>query len=146
MPPWGALVSHVTANPTPVGLVGLDTWFWLDPTPVALTVMETYRGIQYAVTATPIGTDWEFGDGQDSRYEGSAGYGRAYPQASGVTHEYQAHSEAGYLVRSSVRYTVTWTAVIDGRAIGPYPLGTMSLAAKPLRYPVRQAQPELIQV
>jgi hypothetical protein len=146
MPDWSAHGGHVAANPTAPGLVGLDTWFWLEPTPSAMTVDETYHGIDYVVSAVPTGAAWNFGDGAGARYPNSSGYGQAYPQSSSVTHTYQAHDQAGYLVDSSVQYLVTWTAEIHNHLAGPYPLGSVNLASAPLRYPVEQAQPELVEL
>jgi hypothetical protein len=145
MPDW-SVITQVVANPIAPGLVGLDSWFWLAPTPGAMTVHETYRGIEYILTADPIGTDWNFGDGAGARYPDASGYGQAYPQASSVTHTYQAHSQAGYRVKSSVRYSVTWTALTQNRSVGPYALDTVTLDARPLPYPVEQAQPELVEL
>jgi hypothetical protein len=146
-PPMPSLRAHdvaVTANPGSVGLVGLDTWFWLAPAPAALTVDETYLGSQYVVTATPMAAGWDFGDRSTMQATGSSGFGRAYPQQSSVTHTYQAHSQAGYTVRAIIRYDVTWSAVAGGRRVGPYPLGSIEIPARPLVYAVEQAQPELI--
>ncbi|MEO8744609.1 MAG: hypothetical protein ABI334_03500 [Candidatus Dormiibacterota bacterium] len=144
MPAWPAPASTVAANPTAQGLVGLDTWFWLAPRPDVVSVGETYRGVEYVVTATATGPDWDFGDGGSATYADRIGFGRAYPLQSPVSHTYQAHREGGYIVQASIRYAVTWTAMVDGRAFGPYPLGAVMLAARPLIYPVEQAQPELI--
>jgi hypothetical protein len=146
MPEWTGHEGQVVANPGPPGLVGLDSWFWLSPTPSPISVDESYRGISYRVEAVPGAAQWDFGDGTGARYEDSTGYGTAYPQPSSVTRMYQAHDQTGYLVRSSVRYDVAWTALINGRRVGPYPLGTVSLDASPLRYPVEQAQPELVEL
>jgi hypothetical protein len=144
MPDWSAYASQVAANPAAPGLVGLDTWLWLAPSPVVISVHESYRGIDYLVDAVPTGADWDFGDGSATRFPGWYGYGLPYPQPSSVTHIYQAHDQAGYRVRASVDYEVTWTASIQGHMVGPYPLGAMTLDARTLRYPVEQAQPELI--
>lgn len=144
MPTWNGLESKVVANPKAQGLVGLDSWFWLAPLPTAMQIHETYRGIDYQVTAIPAGTNWDFGDGGAERFTDSTGYGNSYPQPSSVTHIYGAHDQAGYRVKSSVQYEVTWTASIHGREVGPYPLGSTSLEARALLYPVEQAQPELI--
>ncbi len=139
MPAWPAPDIAVVANPTRVGLVGLDTWLWLAPTPSTISVDQTLQGTEYRVTGTPIAATWEFGDGSSG-----TGFGRAYPQPSSVTHTYQAHSQDGYRVRVAIRYDVTWTALVGGRRFGPYPLGSIDLPARPLAYPVEQAQPELI--
>jgi hypothetical protein len=144
MPDWSGSDSHVVANPTAPGLVGLDTWFWLAPTPAPMTVHETYRGIDYVVTAVPTGADWNFGDGAGARHLDASGYGLAYPQPSSVAHTYEAHDQAGYRVTASIRYEVTWQASIHDRVVGPSALGTVILDTRPLQYPVRQAQPELI--
>src|SRR5450759_1467535 len=144
-PTWPAPESVVSANPTPLGLVGLPTWFWLAPVPTALAVGETFGGTQYLVTAIPIGADWDFGDGTSARSTGSSGFGRPYPEASPVTHIYEAHSQQGYTVHASIRYDVSWTAIVAGHSFGPYPLGVMERIAHPLVYPVEQAQPELIE-
>jgi hypothetical protein len=143
MPTWRPPQMVVVANPAAPGLVGLDAWLWVAPAPTVMTVDETDRGIHYVVSAAPIGADWSFGDGTNARYEDASAYGQPYPLASSVRHTYQAHSEAGYTLQSSIRYAVTWTAHVGGRLVGPYPLGDVSLAATPLLYPVEQAQPEL---
>jgi hypothetical protein len=146
MPDWSGGENHVVANPTAPGLVGLSTWFWLAPTPAAMTVRETNHGIDYVVTAVPIGVDWDFGDGAGARHPDASGYGLEYPQPSSVAHTYEAHDETGYRVRASIRYEVSWKASIHDRLVGPYSLGTVSVDAKQLQYPVRQAQPELIEL
>ena len=143
MPAW-AIQSRVEANPGAPGLVGLDTWLWVAPAPTVMTAHVTYLGMDYTLTAAAVGADWDFGDGATAKFLDTSGFGTAYPQASSVTHAYQAHSQPGYVVQASIRYSVTWTARIAGREVGPYPLGTVTLRATPLQYPVEQAQPELI--
>ncbi len=143
MPAWRPPPSQVMANPAAPGLVGLDSWFWLTPAPTVMTADETYLGIDYALTAVPSDADWDFGDGAGARYREPAGDGLAYPLVSSVTHMYQAHSQSGYPVQASVRYSVSWSAAVAGRMVGPYALGTVNLRATPLQYPVEQAQPEL---
>ena len=142
MPSW-SWPGHVLANPTGIGLVGLDSWFWLAPQPTAISVDETYRGIRYVLTAVPTGAGWDFGDGSTSAFFDGSGFGQPYPSPSTVTHTFQAHLQAGYEVRSEVRYYVTWTAIVAGRSVGPYPMGSTSVPSSPLLYPVEQAQPEL---
>jgi hypothetical protein len=144
MPEWSGLASKVVANPIAPGLVGLDSLLWLAPTPVATTVHKTDKGIDYAVTAVPTGAAWDFGDGGAASFPDASGFGRPYPEASAVTHVYQAHDQSGYHVKSTVTYLVSWTASIKGRTAGPYPLGTAAVDAQPLLYPVEQAQPELV--
>jgi hypothetical protein len=144
MPAWAGPDVSVAANPARTGLVGLETWFWLAPAPRTLTIDETYEGVAYTVNAAPVAATWGFGDGATSRPVGDAGFGRAYPQPSSVAHTFEAHSQAGYAVRAALRYDVTWMATIGGRRVGPYPLGSIELPARPLVYTVEQAQPELI--
>jgi hypothetical protein len=146
MPAWTALALRVAVNPEPVGLVGLGSWFWLDPSPRALTIHEKDRDTDYSITATPRSAAWDFGDGVTTSLSGPQGYGRAYPEQSPLDHVYEAHNQAGYLVQASVRYDVTWTAVLGGLSVGPYPMGTLVRAAIPLRYAVEQAQPELLRI
>jgi hypothetical protein len=145
MPAWPGPQGAVTANPAARGLVGLDSWLWLAPTPATITVDEKVGATNYVVTATPRGADWDFGDGGSMRVGDRSGFGTPYPQRSAVTHTYEAHSRPGYVVKASVRYDVSWTALVGGRAFGPYPLGVVQLPALPLIYQVQQAQPELVE-
>ncbi len=144
MPEWTALASAVAANPQAPGLVGFDSLLWLAPAPEAMTAHEIYEGIDYAVTAVPTGAAWDFGDGARASFTDASGFGLPYPQTSPVAHVYQAHDQAGYRVKSAVRYSVSWTASVSGHIAGPYSLGTTSLDAESLLYPVEQAQPELV--
>jgi hypothetical protein len=144
MPSWGALGSRVAANPSRQGLVGFESWLWLDPAPPVLSGQETYMGVHYVITAVPDGADWDFGDATGARFRDDSGFGLRYPARSAVAHTYQAHSVAGYLIQAAVRYQVSWSANVGGSWVGPYAMGTISLAADPLVYPVEQAQPELM--
>lgn len=144
MPEWSAIASTVAANPAAPGLVGFESLFWLVPAPAAVTAHEIYEGIDYAVTAVPTRAAWDFGDGARASFTDASGFGLPYPQTSPVTHVYQAHDQAGYRVKSAVRYSVSWTASVSGHIAGPYSLGTTSLDAESLLYPVEQAQPERV--
>ena len=144
MPAWPAAPAQVAASPAGPGLVGFDTWFWLTPARGPMSVTEEEHGVRYVVTATPLGADWDFGDGAIERVDGSGGFGAAYPLESNVTHAYESHSRQGYSVRAAVRYGVSWTATVGGRTSGPYPLGSIQVQAHPLVYRVEQAQPELV--
>lgn len=146
MPPWTELRFRVAANPESIGLVGFDSWLWLDPLPRVVTVQETDLGTVYFITASPVSAAWDFGDGATANVDGPDGYGERYPQPSTIRHVFEAHDQDGYRVRASVRYMVTWTASIAGRSAGPYPMGTFVQSAVPLRYPVEQAQPELLRI
>jgi hypothetical protein len=146
MPDWSGDRSKVVANPMAPGLVGLDSWFWLAPAPAAMTLDETDNGIDYVVSAVPTGAEWDFGDGAQASYPDPSGFGLKYPEPSSVTHTYEVDNQSGDAVNASVQYAVSWTALIHHHQVGPYALGTVSLDAGPLRYPVEQAQPELIQL
>ncbi len=144
MPDWGPLAAAVKANPAPPGLVGLDSWLWLDPAPAAETFTETVDGFDYFVTATPVGATWDFGDGDVASYGTAAGFGVAFPLQSPVTHMFQAHSRLGYAIGAMVTYRVSWSAKVGATWVGPYPMGSIDRAAVPLVYPVEQAQPEVV--
>ena len=146
MPVWSGPAISVAANPQRVGLVGLESWFWLSPTPRPVAMHEVDGGIDYAITATPMSAEWDFGDGARAAFTDASGYGLPYPQQSSVAHLYEAHNQGGYLVGASVHYALTWTAVIAGQRVGPYPMGTLPAAATPFLYPVEQAQPVLLRI
>lgn len=136
MPEWGPLTSTVAANPVPVGLVGLDSWLWLNPAPAAAELDEVFEGVAYRITAMPVGITWDFGDGG----------GAQSPPAGLETHVFQAHSRLGYMIAAAVIYDVRWSALVAGSWIGPYAMGSVTRPAVPLMYPVQQAQPELVQL
>ncbi|MGA7911581.1 MAG: hypothetical protein WCC30_08565 [Candidatus Dormiibacterota bacterium] len=146
MPAWAIVEPHVKANPAATGLVGLDSWFWLDAPPAGMSASELANGTRYALTASPVEVEWSFGDGVSARFIGGSGFGLPYPQESSVTHVYQSHNQAGYDVTAVVRYAVSWTATVGGRSFGPYPLDSVDLSARALVYPVQQAQPELLAI
>ncbi len=136
MPP-PPLAGTVKVNPTPAGLTGLASWFWLDPAPRVHTVQlpDGYR-----VTQTPASVIWSFGDGATLDLPMPAGAGTAYPQASTVQHTYERFSTAGYAVGATVSWDVTWTLATGASTLGPYALGTVRSTAASFRYPVEQAQ------
>ena len=146
MPRWSDLSSRVAANPGTVGLVGLDSWFWLEPAPQAVTVSEIVGDVDYAITATPVSVRWDFGDGSHAEMAGPSGFGLRYPRQSPVTHVFEAHDEAGYSVQASVRYRLQWSASMMGHGVGPYPMNDVVEPAASLRYQVEQAQPELLRI
>ncbi len=71
-------------------------------------------------------------------------FGVAYPAQSSIAHEFQSDNRSGYAIRASIRYDVTFRALLGGTWLGPYPMGSITLPAIALDYPVRQAQPELV--
>jgi hypothetical protein len=146
MPDWGPLGVSIVANPLPVGLVGLDSWLWLDPTPQPIQVDETIEGVLYRIRARPLSAAWDFGDGDVSSYTGSTSFGVPFPSPSQVTHVFQAHSRLGYVISAAITYSVRWSVLVGGAWLGPYPMGTVARAAVPLVYPVEQAQPVLLEL
>jgi hypothetical protein len=144
VPPWPALESAVRVNPSPLGLAGFESWFWLAPVPAVESVIENVDGVRYLITATPSGVDWDFGEGAIASLRGADSYGSAFPDVSAVSHVYEAHRQSGYVVQAAVRYSLTWSALVGGSWSGPYPLATIMRPASPLTYPVEQAQPELL--
>lgn len=134
----------VGVNPAPVGLAGLESWFWLAPPPAATTEEMSVNGYRYRISALPAEVEWSFGDGAGARAEAPAGFGLAYPARSPLTHVYERQRAAGYLVSASVRWSISWSALSAGTWYGPYALGTLASAPATLYYPVRQAQSELL--
>jgi hypothetical protein len=143
MPGFNFAPTAVHANPSPAGLAGLPSWFWLDPQPSPVTSVASGNGYQYSITATPESTAWAFGDGGSLQLPGAAGYGQAYPQSSSVAWTYEAEAPS-YQVTAVETYAVTWTAQAGGVTYGPYPLGTVDGPPAVLSYPVQQAEPELL--
>jgi hypothetical protein len=143
MPNWTA-DTQIAAAPRIGGLAGFATWFWLVPAVRPLVVTESSDGVSYVITATPEGADWNFGDGAAARFSGTDGFGVAYPAPSPIHHIFESDNQSGFQVRASVRYDVSYKAVIGGTTFGPNPLGSVELPAGPLTYPVQQAQPELV--
>src|SRR5260370_3622862 len=77
MPRWAELAARVAVNPAPIGLVGLDSWFWLGPAPHVVTIHEISGGTDSAITAAPGAAAWDFGDG------GAGRNGRPPPRRAG---------------------------------------------------------------
>jgi hypothetical protein len=103
-------------------------------------------GSHYLVTATPMGVDWDFGDGTAASLVGASAFGDPYPVHSSVTHVFSSHNQTGYAVKARVRYNVSWSEIAGASRFGPYPMGSIALDVTSLSYPVEQAQPELIDV
>ena len=145
-PPLGGLrpdPGAIVARPPALGLTGLATWFALQPRPSTVHERLVQDGVIYDISAAPVGATWSFGDGSSLSLSGDDAFGRLDAEDS-VTHLYEAQSRAGYGVTCQVDFAVTWTATVEGGRIGPYPDGTLSAWAQPLKYPVQQAQPELL--
>lgn len=112
---------QVAHSPSGQGLVGLPTWFWIDPSRWRVLRQRTSAGPVWAeVTATPQSTTWEPGDGSAVLICPGSGtaYDRAQPEASQTStcsHTYTRSSadqpqqgSNGSDRAFSVRVTVTW--------------------------------------
>ena len=143
MPTFAFPPTAVHADPSPTGLTGFESWFWLDPQPAPVTATTSANGYQYTITAIPQSTSWSFGDGGTVQLAGAAGYGQPYPQPSTVAWTYQAQADP-YQVAAVETYAVSWTAQAGGVTYGPYPLGPTDGPPAELAYPVQQAEPELL--
>src|SRR5260370_37980703 len=54
MPRWAELAARVAVNPAPIGLVGLDSWFWFDPPPHVVTIHKISGHTYFAITHPPF--------------------------------------------------------------------------------------------
>jgi len=142
-PPAAPLIPPPTAvagNPLPVGLTGLESWFWLQPAPAPISIDEQIAGVRYRLDLQPLAADWDFGDGTGWA---DAGFGSAYPAGSEIRHRYRSDSFAGYAVNATIVYSAAWWYRAGRTWAGPYPMPTVIAPAVGLTYPVEQAQPVL---
>ena len=73
-------------NPAAKGLVGLDSWFWIDGFDGSVTAPPiTAFGLAVEVRMSSGSVLWDFGDGESQRGD----LGRAYPEESTVRHVHQ---------------------------------------------------------
>lgn len=76
----------IGASPPDAGLVGVESWFWIDDGPGgAITDRVEAFGVGVDVRMIPTSVSWSFGDGTST----SGGAGRAWPTRSDVRHAYQ---------------------------------------------------------
>lgn len=118
-------VPQVRHNPSRWGLVGLPTWFWVDPGQWRVLTQRTSAGPVWAeVTATPESTTWEPGDGSAAVACAGPGtpYDRGEPeaaQASDCSHTYTRSSadqpqqgpnpnDRAFNVSVAVTWQVSW--------------------------------------
>lgn len=107
----------IRVNPD-VGLVGTESWFWVEGYGGApITHSTDAFGQMVEVVATPSRYEWSFGDGA---VQTSQVLGRPYPNRSEIRHTYQRSSEAsaeGFQVQVrflfSVRYRVAGGPWVD---------------------------------
>ena len=101
--------SSIKFNPQSRGLVGVESWFWIegyDGAPIVQTFVhpEFIPPITVTIELTYRHTRWDFGD--TSTMTGDLG--RAYPQESSVRHAYDRDS-------GNTPYAVTATLVFAAR-------------------------------
>ena len=101
--------STIRFNPESRGLVGVESWFWVegyDGAPIVQTFVhpEFIPPITVTIELTYQNAIWNFGDGSTK----TADLGRAYPAESSVRHAYDRDS-------GSTPYTVTATLTFGAR-------------------------------
>jgi hypothetical protein len=76
----------LVTSPPDAGLVGVETWFWLDHAArdASTDRVEAY-GFGVDVRMVPSAVTWAFGDGTTT----SGGVGEAWPRRSSIRHAYQ---------------------------------------------------------
>jgi hypothetical protein len=134
--PWPNLV--VSMNPS-TGVTGLPSWFWLGGgSPVIPPATATAGPLTVTVRASLTDVVWDFGDG--TQYDSGSSLGRAYPQESDVSHNYQADTfniSGGYVVGVTLRFAVSYS--VNGGAWTP--MGAKARLYSQ-QYQVDQVQPE----
>jgi hypothetical protein len=125
---------RIASNPKR-GLVGLESWFWLENGGRTLAKSLSRFGVRVSVTARPVSYRWDFGDGHEKI---TTSPGERYPRHSPITHIYQRSSaeyERGFSVSVTTVFQVRWrTNGSDWRA-----LPSMSRTAERF-YPVAESQ------
>ena len=101
--------STIKFNPESRGLVGVESWFWIegyDGAPIVQSFVhpEFVPPITVTIELTYRHTSWDFGDSTTA----TGDLGRAYPQESSVRHAYNRDS-------GSTPYTVTAALVFAAR-------------------------------
>jgi hypothetical protein len=127
--------AEIRINPTR-GLVGVDSWFWIDGYNGSPIQESTNAfGQRVEVEARVTGYEWSFGDGDRLVAET---VGRSYPHRSQIRHIYERSSAglaSGYQVEVSFSFNVRYR--IDGGGWIELP-GISRVAAT--TYPVRESQ------
>jgi hypothetical protein len=127
--------AEIRINPTR-GLVGVDSWFWIDGYNGSPIVESTNAfGQRVEVEASVTRYEWSFGDGETLV---AKTVGRSYPHRSQIRHVYERSSAglaSGYQVEVSFSFSVRYR--IDGG--GWIELPGISRVAE-TAYPVRESQ------
>ena len=98
---------EISSNPGR-GLVGLESWFWLEGGGQPLSDSLSAFGVRVDVKALPVSYEWDFGDRTVLTTESP---GNPYPRRSPVTHMYERSSAAyqdGYPVSVTTIFEVRW--------------------------------------
>lgn len=131
----------VGSSPRGAGLVGVETWFWVDGFDAgARQDSFDVLGRQVVLTLQAQEVRWDFGDGRAATMPAAEGFGQA-SGPSGVAHRYQVRStsaaapDGAMTVRAEVTIGVSYT--LDGA--GPFVVNPLvSPASRTLV--VREAQ------
>ena len=122
-------------------LVGIDTWMWIDPADwQPLTASVALPGISATVTATPVRSEWDMGDGGDVVVCHGPGtpYDTRRPEAGQSTdcsHLYQVRG--AYTATATIVYEVTWSAS-NGEG------GTLEPARRSTQFPMSVAERQAV--
>lgn len=159
--PWPALT--IRAQPFPIGLTGLPTWFWLEgyngqPLTGSRTVQvaglpNRQAGCpggagaaeDVAVEAVPVVYAWRFGDELATSRLTTSGLGVPYPQQNGaITHQYEDTSRGsgnpnGFAVQLDAHFHLRFRS---GNGSWQALLDVDRQAT--LRYPVQEAYPVIV--
>ncbi|MFA5786632.1 MAG: PKD domain-containing protein [Actinomycetota bacterium] len=122
---------RIRKAPDREGLVGLETYFWLDSPPRPILVIGP-EGLPLILRASVVSYRWEFGDGETLT---TTSTGSAYPSRSLIAHTYQT------MGRYTVRCTAVWGATYDlrGGPTGVAVSGRVSTGSA-VAYPVAESR------
>jgi PKD domain len=120
----------VNFNPGELGLVHLDTWFWLTGVGGPITATSSIRGYRVVTTAHPTAAYWYFGDGDSA--QGAVPGSQVNPS---VTYTYAF--KGTYTVKVIVGWSGQYTFSGHGDAV-TVPLGTVDGPVDAAAYRVQE--------
>ena len=127
-------VISIGANPSPAGLAGLRSWFWIEGFNGSVVAPPIRAlGLTIDVRMSSASVTWDFGDGTTV----SGDLGQPYPAESSVQHGYRDVGE--YTVAASIDLVPEYR--VDGGPWTTLPNLTTSATAT---HPVEQRQPVII--
>jgi hypothetical protein len=145
---------QVGQSPTGRALVGLPTWWWLDPASWQTLQQRTSAGPVWAeVTATPVSTSWDPGDGSEPLVCAGPGtvYDRSRPenaQSTDCSYTYRRSSaeqpQTGPDVNDrffTVTVTTTWSVTWRGAGGSG---GTLPALTRSSTFPLAVAQRQTV--